>query len=70
MKIETHYDLGDVLWGLLENKEFGWSVNGKPVTIKLDGGKVYINDAQVIITDILTSNGMIHVIEKVILPPQ
>jgi len=46
------------------------TVNGKPVTIKVDGGKVYINDAQVIITDILTSNGVIHVIDQVILPPQ
>jgi len=46
------------------------TVNSKPVTIKVDGGKVYINDAQVIITDILTSNGVIHVIDKVILPPQ
>jgi transforming growth factor-beta-induced protein len=30
---------------------------------------VYINDAQVIITDIETSNGIIHVIDTVILPP-
>jgi transforming growth factor-beta-induced protein len=46
------------------------TVNGKPVTIKVEGGKVYINDAQVIITDILTSNGVIHVIDSVILPPK
>jgi len=46
------------------------TVNGKPVMIKVDGSKVYINDAQVIITDILTSNGVIHVIDQVILPPQ
>ncbi len=45
------------------------TVNGKPVTIKVDGDKVFINDAQVIITDIPTSNGVIHVIDKVILPP-
>ena len=45
------------------------TVNGKPVTIKVDGGKVYVNDAQVIITDLLTSNGVIHVIDTVILPP-
>jgi uncharacterized surface protein with fasciclin (FAS1) repeats len=32
-------------------------------------GKVFINDAQVIITDIETSNGVIHVIDTVILPP-
>jgi len=36
----------------------------------VDGDKVFINDAQVIITDVLASNGVIHVIDKVILPPQ
>jgi transforming growth factor-beta-induced protein len=46
------------------------TVNGKPVTIKVDGGKVFINGVQVIITDILTSNGVIHVVDSVILPPQ
>jgi len=46
------------------------TVNGKPVTIKVQDGKVYINEAQVIITDILTSNGVIHVIDSVLLPPQ
>ena len=45
------------------------TVNGLPVTIKVDGDKVYINDAQVIITDILCSNGVIHVIDTVLLPP-
>jgi transforming growth factor-beta-induced protein len=40
------------------------------VTVKVEDGKVYINDAQVIITDILTKNGVIHVIDTVILPPQ
>ncbi|PWH12378.1 MAG: beta-Ig-H3/fasciclin [Anaerolineae bacterium] len=42
---------------------------GKDVTIKVDMGKVYINDAQVIITDIEASNGVIHVIDTVLLPP-
>jgi len=46
------------------------TVNGAPVKIKVDGDKVFINDAQVIITDVLASNGVIHVIDKVILPPQ
>lgn len=45
------------------------TVLGKDVTIKVDMGNVYINDAQVIITDIETSNGVIHVIDTVILPP-
>ena len=32
-------------------------------------GNVYINEAQVVLTDIETSNGVIHVIDSVILPP-
>ncbi|MBE0684195.1 MAG: fasciclin domain-containing protein [Anaerolineales bacterium] len=41
---------------------------GKDVAIKVDMGNVYINDAKVIITDIETSNGVIHVIDAVLLP--
>jgi len=46
------------------------TVLGKNVTIKVDMGKVYNNDAQVIVTDIKTTNGIIHVINAVLLPPQ
>jgi transforming growth factor-beta-induced protein len=45
------------------------TVEGKDVTIKVQGGKVYINDAQVIVTDIQTTNGVIHVIDTVLIPP-
>ena len=44
------------------------TVLGQKVMIKVMDGKVYINDSQVIITDILTSNGVIHVIDTVLLP--
>ena len=41
------------------------------VTIKVEDGKVYLNDTiEVIITDIAASNGVIHVIDAVLLPPQ
>ena len=46
------------------------TVLGQPVTITVKDGKVYLNEAQVIITDIKTSNGVIHVIDAVLLPPQ
>ena len=45
------------------------TVLGQDVAIKADMGDVYINDAKVILTDIETSNGVIHVIDAVILPP-
>jgi uncharacterized surface protein with fasciclin (FAS1) repeats len=46
------------------------TVQGQEVAIKVDMGNVYLNeDVQVIITDIETSNGVIHVIDTVLLPP-
>jgi len=50
----------------LENAE---TASGQTVAIKTDMGNVYINDAKVVITDIETSNGVIHVIDAVLLPP-
>lgn len=45
------------------------TLSGKDLAVKMDMGSVYINDAKVIITDIETSNGVIHVVDTVILPP-
>ena len=44
------------------------TVNGKEVKISVDGDKVKVDDANVVKTDIATSNGVIHVIDSVILP--
>ncbi|SHG79965.1 fasciclin domain-containing protein [Cognatishimia maritima] len=43
------------------------TVQGGEITIDLDNG-VMINDASVAAADIVASNGVIHVIDKVILP--
>jgi transforming growth factor-beta-induced protein len=51
---------------MLESAE---TLLGESVSIRVEGGMVYINDAQVIITDIIASNGVIHVIDSVLLPP-
>lgn len=40
----------------------------KMVEIKVDGKKVMVNSSQVIKTDIECSNGVIHVINKVLIP--
>jgi len=44
------------------------TVNGKDLDIKVNGSNVTINDAKVIKTDIVGSNGVIHVIDTVLLP--
>ena len=41
---------------------------GESITISIKDGNVYINDAQVTVTDFETSNGVIHVINKVLVP--
>ncbi len=45
------------------------SVNGTSITVKVDGGKVMVDGATVTATDVAASNGVIHVIDAVILPP-
>ena len=44
------------------------TVNGQLVEVKLTGGKVFINGATVVTTDIVCDNGVIHVIDSVLLP--
>ncbi len=47
------------------------TVQGQPVTLKTQGvlsKHVYVNDAKVVQADIAATNGVIHVIDKVILP--
>jgi uncharacterized surface protein with fasciclin (FAS1) repeats len=44
------------------------TVNGQSVKIKVSGGKVMVDGANVVTTDIKASNGVIHVIDSVILP--
>ncbi len=46
------------------------SVEGSPIAISVKDGTVYLNDsAKVVTPDVMASNGVIHVIDQVILPP-
>ncbi len=45
------------------------TVAGPTVKVKISGSTVMINDATVTAADIAASNGVIHVIDKVLLPP-
>jgi uncharacterized surface protein with fasciclin (FAS1) repeats len=44
------------------------TVNGQEISITMKDGAVMVDNARVIRTDILTTNGVIHVIDAVILP--
>jgi uncharacterized surface protein with fasciclin (FAS1) repeats len=45
------------------------TVQGAEAKVMLMGGTVMLNNAHVVKTDIVTKNGVIHVIDAVILPP-
>ncbi len=45
------------------------TLNGAALDIAVRGGKVYVNDAMVTAADVAASNGVIHVIDTVVLPP-
>jgi uncharacterized surface protein with fasciclin (FAS1) repeats len=44
------------------------TVNGQELTVKASLGSVMVNEAGVVKTDILCTNGVIHVIDSVVLP--
>ena len=46
------------------------TVNGKLVEVKVADGKVHINGATVVSADIVCDNGVIHVIDSVLLPKE
>jgi uncharacterized surface protein with fasciclin (FAS1) repeats len=45
------------------------SAQGADITLTVNGSSVMVNNANVVATDIEASNGVIHVIDTVILPP-
>jgi uncharacterized surface protein with fasciclin (FAS1) repeats len=64
-----HVVPGKVMSGDLTNGMEAATVQGAPVTIMTEGG-VTVNGANVVTADIEASNGVIHVIDAVILPPE
>ncbi|MEC8040390.1 MAG: fasciclin domain-containing protein, partial [Pseudomonadota bacterium] len=62
-----HVVPGKVMSTDLQDDMMATTVQGTDIMIDLDNG-VMINDASVAAADIAASNGVIHVIDKVILP--
>lgn len=46
------------------------TVNGLPVAVSIDNGTAKINNASIVATNVLADNGVIHVLDTVILPPE
>ena len=59
---------GDVMAADLSDGMEVEALNGETLTITIDGDTVKVNDATVTTADIVTSNGVIHVIDTVLVP--
>ena len=63
-----HVVAGNVMAANVVKLTSAVTVQGQAVSIEVKDGKVYVDGAQVVATDIKASNGVIHVIDAVILP--
>lgn len=66
--LRYHVVSGSVLSSDLKSGEVK-SVEGGAINVKVEQGGVMVNDAKVVQPDVKASNGVIHVIDNVILPP-
>ena len=64
-----HVVTGDITSKEITKLNEAKTLNGSDIKIKVVDGKVMVNNSQVVGADVLASNGIIHVIDTVLLPP-
>ena len=58
-----------VFSGDLSDGQTAETLQGESIEVSIDGGNVFINDAQVTVPDLEADNGVLHIINGVLLPP-
>ena len=68
--ILKHHVVGaSVMSGMLSNNQVVTTLLGTDVTVTINSMGVYIDNAMVTVADIVADNGVVHVIDAVLLPP-
>jgi len=67
--LRYHVLSGDALSSTITDGMSATTLQGKDVRFEVDGEAIKINGANIIATDVQTANGIIHVIDAVIIPP-
>ena len=68
--LEYHVYVGVIKTEAMRDGQVLNEVNGKNITLNVKDGKVMVNGKANIVASIPASNGIIHVIDEVLLPPQ
>ncbi len=68
--LEYHVYVGVIKTDLMRDGQNLGQVNGKNITLSVKDGKYMVNGKANIIASVPASNGIIHVIDEVLLPPQ
>jgi uncharacterized surface protein with fasciclin (FAS1) repeats len=66
--LKYHVVEGEVMSSDLTNGQKAKTLEGGTLTVTINGGTVKINDATVATADVPASNGVVHVIDRVLLP--
>jgi uncharacterized surface protein with fasciclin (FAS1) repeats len=67
--LEYHLIKGEVLAAQLVKLHSVKTLEGSKLGVRVSGASVYVNDAKVIKANVKASNGVIHVINAVLIPP-
>ncbi len=65
-----HVIEGEVLAETVVTLDEATTLQGGTISITVSGEKVMVNEANVVMTDVMASNGVIHVIDAVLLPSE
>ncbi len=68
--LEYHVISGQVLAADVVKLSSAETVAGLPVQITVSEGVVHVNEAQVITPDVVADNGVIHVVDTVLIPAE
>jgi len=66
--INYHHFNGLLLSGLLNDGDMITMVSGQTIELSVNQNGIFLNDAKIIIEDIVADNGVVHVLDAVIMP--
>jgi transforming growth factor-beta-induced protein len=68
--LTCHVVSGKIMANDLNDGEVLTTLDGTKLTVSITNGKAMVGDANITVKDVIASNGVVHMIDKVLLPPK